>query len=612
MKKNATDELLLMAQMMSDIDDGKYKTTINSIIPFVWIIIAGIVVAIITLYSAKQWESLVATSLAKSHEKAYHNEFSRNLLTLKKNTTAIQGFFEASNFVSAEEFKTFSSRALNQNDSGAFMAVLDYEGNNYIHTNAKISPEYIDQLIAYKWPRLTQNQYENHFIITPKYNNNDIITHSIRISPKTADDPPMMVLSGMFVSDLLSVSNESENASLTLKDSVGAQSSILQANPNQSELSVSESSIDDATITIVIKKDSSINEISRNIKWILVGFSVLFTAFMLVQYALTRKSIRKLSNLAVERANDLTTINNELSDEILSRVEFQSELVKKTHEIQKVNEQLEEAQNQLIQQEKLASLGQLAAGVAHEINNPVGFINSNLTMLKKYAGRTLELVEFYDELYKELPENPEEAIANKKKELKYKSAQRNMIDVVDESLEGVTRVKKIVQDLKNFSRIDESEWQWADIHSGIDSTLNIVWNEVKYKAEVHKDYGELPKIECVPSQINQVIMNLLVNSAHAMEQSGNIYIRTSADDRHITVEVEDDGCGIPQEILGKIFDPFFTTKEVGKGTGLGLSLSYGIIKKHNGDLDVKSVPGEGTTFTITLPISRVSPEDKAA
>ena len=183
MKKSATDELLLMAQMMSDIDDGKYKTTINSIIPFIWIIVGGFVVAIITLYSAKQWESLVATSLAKSHEKAYHNEFSRNLLSLKKNTTAILGFFEGSNFVDADEFEAFSGRVLNQLDGGAFVAVLNYKGNNYIHTNNNISPQYIDKLIGYNWPRTSEQTHENHFLLTPEYGNNDIITHSIRVEP---------------------------------------------------------------------------------------------------------------------------------------------------------------------------------------------------------------------------------------------------------------------------------------------------------------------------------------------------------------------------------------------------------------------------------------------
>lgn len=278
-----------------------------------------------------------------------------------------------------------------------------------------------------------------------------------------------------------------------------------------------------------------------------------------------------------------------------------------------MNEQLEEAQNQLIQQEKLASLGQLAAGVAHEINNPVGFINSNLTMLKKYADRALELITALDASLSGIAdEDLMTTINQKKKALKIDSIKRNMIAVIDESMEGVTRVKQIVQDLKDFSRIDEAEWQWADLHAGIDSTLNIAWNEIKYKAVVHKEYGELPNVECVPSQINQVIMNLLVNSAHAMENSGNIYLRTSAQKDSITIEIEDDGCGIPEKIIGKIFDPFFTTKEVGKGTGLGLSLSYGIIKKHNGELSVKSRPGEGTTFTITLPISRKLSDDKAA
>ncbi|HAG97101.1 MAG TPA: hypothetical protein DCL78_23435, partial [Gammaproteobacteria bacterium] len=264
-------------------------------------------------------------------------------------------------------------------------------------------------------------------------------------------------------------------------------------------------------------------------------------------------------------------------------------------------------------QEKLASLGQLAAGVAHEINNPVGFINSNLTMLAKYTDRALQLIHHMEQTIES--QHDEAAIAELNKArtaYKYKSLKSNIMAVIDESLEGVDRVKQIVQDLKNFSRIDEAEWQWADIHAGIESTLNIAWNEIKYKAEVHKEYGELPNIECVPSQINQVIMNLLVNSAHAMAEPGNIYIRTSSQEDKITIQVEDDGSGISDDIIGKIFDPFFTTKEVGKGTGLGLSLSYGIIKKHNGELTVVSTPGKGTVFTIVLPVSRNHSDHKAA
>ncbi|MDB5888107.1 MAG: ATPase, partial [Rhodocyclales bacterium] len=178
--------------------------------------------------------------------------------------------------------------------------------------------------------------------------------------------------------------------------------------------------------------------------------------------------------------------------------------------------------------------------------------------------------------------------------------------LMHESREGLSRVQKIVQDLKCFSRVDSvSEWQLAKLHEGIDSTLNIVNNEVKYIANIVKEYGDIPEIECLPSQLNQVVMNLVVNAAHAMgSQRGTITIRTGTEEDRVWLEVQDTGSGIPQNILAKIFDPFFTTKPVGKGTGLGLSLSYGIIKKHCGTFDVHSEVGVGTTFRITLPISQ--------
>lgn len=173
-----------------------------------------------------------------------------------------------------------------------------------------------------------------------------------------------------------------------------------------------------------------------------------------------------------------------------------------------------------------------------------------------------------------------------------------------ESREGIVRVRKIVQDLKDFSRVDENqEWQWANLHQGIDSTLNIVSNEVKYRADVIKEYGDIPDVECLPSQINQVIMNLVVNAAHAMgNERGVITIRSGTLDENVWIEVADNGAGIPEENLTRIFDPFFTTKAIGKGTGLGLSLSYGIIQKHGGSIKVASQRGAGTTFRIMWPI----------
>ncbi len=272
------------------------------------------------------------------------------------------------------------------------------------------------------------------------------------------------------------------------------------------------------------------------------------------------------------------------------------------HDLEQAYHELQEAQAHLVQQEKMASIGQLAAGVAHEINNPTGFIMSNLGSLRKYVDRLTQFIAEQDRAIGELPEIRIGEIAKQRKALKVDIITDDLRSLISESLEGAERIKKIVQDLKGFSRLDEAEQKLADINAGLESTINIVWNELKYKAEVKKDYGDLPQTQCNPGQLNQVFMNLLVNAAHAIENRGEIAIRTWADDGAINVSISDTGCGIPEDNIKRIFEPFFTTKEVGKGTGLGLSIAYDIVKKHNGSIDVKSAIGKGTTFTITMPV----------
>ncbi|OIP08017.1 MAG: histidine kinase [Betaproteobacteria bacterium CG2_30_59_46] len=287
-------------------------------------------------------------------------------------------------------------------------------------------------------------------------------------------------------------------------------------------------------------------------------------------------------------------------------------LSKMNSEIRSVNKRLEDAQNQLLQSEKMASIGQLAAGVAHEINNPVGYINSNLGTLQKYLRDLFDMLAAYEQAEPLLAEHAEALrnISALKAKLDIAYLKEDVSALMSESQEGITRVKKIVQDLKDFSHVDEAEWQLTDIHKGIDSTLNIVWNEIKYKAEVIKVYGELPEVECLASQLNQVFMNILINAAHAIEDRGIIFIRTGMlGDDQVWVEIADSGKGIPAENLNRIFDPFFTTKPVGKGTGLGLSLSYSIVQKHHGHINVSSEVGVGTIFRVYLPVKQ--PEKKA-
>lgn len=264
-------------------------------------------------------------------------------------------------------------------------------------------------------------------------------------------------------------------------------------------------------------------------------------------------------------------------------------------------EKLEEAKGQLFQSEKMASLGQLAAGVAHEINNPVGFVNSNLGTLSRNIADLMALIDTYEGTVSSLPTALQAVITEKKQAIDFSYIRGDVQALIDESKEGLDHVRRIVADLKDFSRVDQKGWQSTDIEKCIDTTLNVAANELRYKASIVKEYGHPPHVECVPGQINQVLMNLVVNAAQSFKERGTITIRTGAAQASIWVEVQDDGCGIPPENLDRIFDPFFTTKPVGKGTGLGLSVCYNIVKRHRGDLAVKSIVGEGTCFRLTLP-----------
>ena len=284
-------------------------------------------------------------------------------------------------------------------------------------------------------------------------------------------------------------------------------------------------------------------------------------------------------------------------------------LVRTNDDLTELNGKLLKAQDQLMQSEKLASIGQLAAGVAHEINNPIGYVFSNFGTLEKYLEDLFRMLAAYEQAEAQLAGTPVAArLKALRQEIELDYLKEDVPTLMAESREGIKRVRKIVQDLKDFSHVDaRQEWEWTDLHKGIDSTLNIVNNEIKYKADVVKHYGTLPEVQCLPSELNQVFMNLLVNAAHAVhKERGTITIRSGVADEQVWVEIEDDGCGIPKENLSRIFDPFFTTKAVGKGTGLGLSLSYGIMKKHAGRLEVDSEPGRGTRFRMTLPVRRAA------
>ena len=262
---------------------------------------------------------------------------------------------------------------------------------------------------------------------------------------------------------------------------------------------------------------------------------------------------------------------------------------------------LSDMQGQLLQSEKMASIGLLAAGVAHEINNPLAFISANFGVLERDARDILRLINAFEGVEGLLPGDARAPVAFMKQDIGLDDIRMDLDDLFSESRDGLQRVKHIVQNLKDFSRPGGTQKEMADLEQGLDSTLNVAWNEIKYKADVVKEYAGVPELYCLPSQINQVFLNLLINAAHAIEGKGTIMVRTGYDDKVVWVEIEDNGSGIAPAHLEHIFEPFFTTKPVGKGTGLGLSIVYGIVQSHQGTIDVKSVVGRGTTFRVTLP-----------
>lgn len=305
--------------------------------------------------------------------------------------------------------------------------------------------------------------------------------------------------------------------------------------------------------------------------------------------AILLEALQRLYALLSDQNRNLAEINQHLEARVEAR----------TRELSEALARMDAAQQQLLQSEKMAAIGQLAAGVAHEINNPVGFVNSNLGTLKTYMHRLLGVIEAYEQVEAGADRAVLEA-ARRTADLDF--LRQDLPDLLAESQEGLSRVTKIVQDLKDFSRVDQADRQEADLNAALESTLNVVWNELKYKAEVVRELGDLPPVTCVPAQINQVFMNLLVNAAQAIEKTGRITLRSGRAGDAVWFEVEDTGKGMPEEIRRRVFEPFFTTKPVGKGTGLGLSISYDIIKKHGGQFEVRSEPGCGSCFRFTLPL----------
>jgi signal transduction histidine kinase len=270
---------------------------------------------------------------------------------------------------------------------------------------------------------------------------------------------------------------------------------------------------------------------------------------------------------------------------------------------------LESQRDKIIHSEKMASIGQLAAGVAHEINNPIGYVTSNLATISEYTEFMSTLINLYRQMVELSPGDPARtaleaqlAAVMLEEDLEYVLADLDAI--LRESVEGTARVAAIVQNLKSFARDDSQQKLPHDLNEGVEAMIRMVWNELKYSCTVEKDLGQLPPVHCHAGQINQVIMNILVNASHAIGPGGGVIsISTGADDHEAVVTITDTGCGMTPETASHIFDPFFTTKDIGVGTGLGLSISHGIVTDHGGRIEVASTPGKGSTFRICLPLA---------
>ena len=268
---------------------------------------------------------------------------------------------------------------------------------------------------------------------------------------------------------------------------------------------------------------------------------------------------------------------------------------------------LKAAQEQLVQSEKMASLGQLTAGIAHEINNPINFVTANIQPLKDDMADIIKFIDHYKEIIKKKGlENEFSEIGKNKLDASVEITKKEINNLLKGIEDGAKRTSEIVKGLRNFSRLDQNVFRKANMNEGLESTLTLLHSSYKNRIEIIKQYGVLPEIDCFPGQINQVFMNILSNAIQAIPEEGKIFIKTWHDGKNVKISIKDTGGGMTDEVRKKIFDPFFTTKEVGKGTGLGLSISFGIIQKHNGEIEVFSKPGDGTEFVIRIPIIQQS------
>lgn len=322
-----------------------------------------------------------------------------------------------------------------------------------------------------------------------------------------------------------------------------------------------------------------------------------------LDYRLKESGFEEIDKL-VYAYNNMASQLNELYESLEAKVE------ERTKELEEANIKLKETQTMMVHSEKMRSLGELVAGIAHEINNPINFIYGNIMILDNYQKDMLTLIDKYTAVEKQIEQMALKDINDFKQKIDIEFLKDDIGDLIKSCIEGVERTKNIILDLKNFSRMDEMVFSQCDIPKEIDTTLNILSNKIKNRVTVHKTYEEnIPKIEAYGGQINQVFMNILDNAQSAIKGVGDIYITAKQVGDMVQVEFEDTGCGIKKENINKIFEPFFTTKPVGQGTGLGMSITYKVIEAHKGKISVESEVDKGTKITIMLPINHEEKSD---
>ncbi len=400
---------------------------------------------------------------------------------------------------------------------------------------------------------------------------------------------------------------------------------VLSKDNSLNDIQEIQGTTDNYTVTMGLTQgktqNNNIHIMFENMKifvFILLFFGLLASAMMsrIINSPLIRltKGVKefaggnfnyRLKETRFGEINELVSAYNTMAAQLLELyTSLEQKVQERTLELEKANNELKEAQAMMVHSEKMRSLGELVAGIAHEINNPINFIYGNIMILDKYNKDMFDLIEKYIENEESLAPEKRIEIEKLKNEIDIDFLKDDIKELIRSCVEGTERTKNIILDLKNFSRMEEMVMTQFDIPKEIDTTLNILNNKYKNRITVHKNYEEnLPKIEAYGGQLNQVFMNILDNAAAAIEGNGDVYIDVKRLGDNVEIKFKDTGKGIKKENLSKVFDPFFTTKPVGQGTGLGMSISYRVIQNHYGSINVESEVGQGATFTIVIPIN---------